>query len=177
MPCYYIIAPSEASANLARYDGVRYGHRTKEKVESLDDMYEKTRAEGFGQEVKRRILIGTYALSAGYYDAYYLKALRVRKLISDDFSKAFESVDAILTPVAPSSAFGIDDVLTPVEMYLNDVFTIPTSMAGLPAISVPAAYDSKGLPLGMQIIGKAFDEETVIRVADALERNLKLNGK
>ena len=167
---YYIVAPAEASANLARYDGVRYSHRTAENVTSLDDMYQKTRAEGFGEEVRRRILVGTYVLSAGYYDAYYTKAQKVRTLISNDFKTAFETVDAILTPTAPTTAFAVEDALTPVEMYMGDVFTIPTSMAGLPGISVPVAKAENGLPIGMQLIGKAFDEETVIKVADALER-------
>ncbi|MCV6599479.1 MAG: Asp-tRNA(Asn)/Glu-tRNA(Gln) amidotransferase subunit GatA [Alphaproteobacteria bacterium] len=167
---YYIVAPAEASANLARYDGVRYGHRTEEKVSSLDDMYAKTRAEGFGEEVRRRILVGTYVLSAGYYDAYYTKAQKVRTLISQDFKEAFEKVDAILTPVTPTTAYAIEDELSPVEMYMGDVFTIPTSMAGLPGISVPVAKAENGLPIGVQLIGKAFDEETVIKVADALER-------
>ena len=167
---YYIVAPAEASANLSRYDGVRYGHRTAEDVSSLDDMYSKTRAEGFGEEVRRRILVGAYVLSAGYYDAYYTKAQRVRTLISNDFKKVFETVDAILTPVAPTTAFALEDELSSVEMFLGDVFTIPTSMAGLPGISVPVAKAENGLPIGMQLIGKAFDEETVIKVADALER-------
>jgi aspartyl-tRNA(Asn)/glutamyl-tRNA(Gln) amidotransferase subunit A len=167
---YYIVAPAEASANLARYDGVRYGHRTEEKVSSLDDMYAKTRAEGFGEEVRRRILVGTYVLSAGYYDAYYTKAQKVRTLISQDFKEAFEKVDAILTPVTPTTAYAIEDELSPVEMYMGDVFTIPTSMAGLPGISVPVGKAENGLPIGVQLIGKAFDEETVIKVADALER-------
>jgi aspartyl-tRNA(Asn)/glutamyl-tRNA(Gln) amidotransferase subunit A len=169
LPCYYIVAPAEASSNLARYDGVRYGLRVP--GESLDDMYRNTRAEGFGREVKRRVLIGTYVLSAGYYDAYYLKAQKVRSLIARDFTQAFEKVDAILTPTAPSAAFAIgekeDD---PIAMYLNDVFTVPTSMAGLPAISVPAGLDGQGLPLGLQLITKAFDEATLFRVATALER-------
>ncbi len=166
---YYIIAPAEASSNLARYDGVRYGFRAPE-AKSLEELYEKTRAQGFGDEVKRRILIGTYVLSAGYYDAYYKKAQRVRWLIRQDFVNAFEKVDAILTPTAPSAAFEIGkNVDDPVAMYLNDVFTVPTSMAGLPAISIPAALSKDGLPLGLQIIGKAFDEEMVFRVAGTLE--------
>jgi aspartyl-tRNA(Asn)/glutamyl-tRNA(Gln) amidotransferase subunit A len=169
LPAYYIIAPAEASSNLARYDGVKYGLRVP--GDSLDDMYERTRGEGFGAEVRRRVLIGTYVLSAGYYDAYYLKAQKVRHLIARDFAAAFDKVDCLLTPTAPSAAFAIgehgDD---PVAMYLNDVFTIPANLAGLPAISVPAGLSAEGLPLGLQVIGRAFDEETVLRVGDALER-------
>jgi aspartyl-tRNA(Asn)/glutamyl-tRNA(Gln) amidotransferase subunit A len=168
LPAYYIIAPAEASSNLARYDGVRYGLRVK--GETLDEMYARTRGEGFGAEVKRRILIGTYVLSAGYYDAYYLKAQRVRSLIKRDFDQAFETVDTILTPTAPSDAFAIgenDD--DPIKMYLNDVFTVPSSLAGLPAISVPVGLSEHGLPLGLQLIGKLFDEETVFRAAGVLE--------
>ena len=168
LPAYYIIAPAEASSNLARYDGVRFGLRVE--GDSLDEMYELTRAAGFGAEVRRRVLIGTYALSAGYYDAYYLKAQRVRTLIARDFADAFERVDCILTPTAPSPAFAIgekgDD---PIGMYLNDVFTVPANLAGLPAISVPAGLSGDGLPLGLQIIGRAFDEEMVLRVAGVLE--------
>ncbi|MGB0920887.1 MAG: Asp-tRNA(Asn)/Glu-tRNA(Gln) amidotransferase subunit GatA [Alphaproteobacteria bacterium] len=168
LPAYYIVAPAEASSNLARYDGVRYGLRVE--GEDLIDMYERTRAEGFGDEVKRRILIGTYVLSAGYYDAYYTKAQQIRTLITQDFTQAFEKVDAILTPTTPSSAFAIgsksDD---PVEMYLNDVFTVPANLAGLPGLSLPAALDKKGLPLGLQVIGKSFDEETVVSLGAALE--------
>ena len=168
LPAYYIIAPAEASSNLARYDGVRYGLRLE--GETLDEMYARTRGEGFGAEVKRRILIGTYVLSAGYYDAYYLKAQRVRSLIKRDFDQAFETVDTILTPTAPSDAFAIgenDD--DPIKMYLNDVFTVPSSLAGLPAISVPVGLSEHGLPLGLQLIGKLFDEETVFRAAGVLE--------
>ena len=167
---YYIVAPAECSSNLARYDGVRYGLRVGAD-EGLTAMYEKTRAAGFGAEVKRRIMIGTYVLSAGYYDAYYKKAQKVRWLIADDFNKAFEKVDAILTPTAPSAAFGFDyKPSDPVEMYLNDVFTVPTSLAGLPGISIPGGVNKDGLPLGLQLIGKAFDEETVLNVAYALEQ-------
>lgn len=176
LPTYYIIAPAECSSNLARYDGVRYGHRVEGK--SLDEMYENTRGEGFGDEVKRRIMIGTYALSAGYYDAYYIKAQKVRRLIAQDFEKAYEQCDIILTPTAPSAAFAIgqneDD---PIKMYLNDVFTVPASLAGLPGISVPAGLDAKGLPLGLQIIGKAWDEETVLKSAYALERAVNFTAK
>jgi len=165
---YYIIAPAEASSNLARYDGVRFGLRVD--GDSLDEMYELTRAAGFGAEVRRRVLIGTYVLSAGYYDAYYLKAQRVRTLIARDFTEAFERVDCILTPTAPSAAFIIgENTDDPIAMYLNDVFTVPANLAGLPAISVPAGLSGDGLPLGLQITGRAFDEETVLRVAQILE--------
>ncbi len=168
LPAYYIVAPAEASSNLARYDGMRYGLRVAGK--DLIDTYEKSRSAGFGAEVKRRILIGTYVLSAGYYDAYYLRAQRVRTLIANDFRAAFEKVDAILTPATPSPAFAIgernDD---PIGMFLNDVFTVPANLAGLPGISVPAGLSDDGLPLGLQLIGKAFDEETVLRVAGVLE--------
>ncbi len=168
LPTYYIIAPAEASANLARYDGVRYGLRID--GENLDDMYAKTRKEGFGEEVQKRIMIGTYVLSAGFYDAYYIRAQKVRRLIKEDFEKAFEKVDAILTPTAPTAAFSVDNAPTDaVTMYLNDVFTVPTSLAGLPAISVPSGLNNNGLPLGLQIIGRAFDEINLLRVAKALE--------
>lgn len=170
LPAYYIIAPAEASSNLARYDGVRYGHRTKEKITSLDDMYEKTRAEGFGTEVKRRILIGTYVLSHGYYDAYYKKAQRIRTLISRDFQKAFEQVDVILTPTTPSPAFAIGEKMDPVTMYMNDVFTVPASLAGLPGLSVPCGFSDDGLPLGLQLLGNAFDEQSVLNTALAIEQ-------
>ncbi|MDE3060352.1 MAG: aspartyl/glutamyl-tRNA amidotransferase subunit A, partial [Pseudomonadota bacterium] len=174
---YYIVAPAECSSNLARYDGVRYGLRVGAE-EGLTAMYEKTRAAGFGAEVKRRIMIGTYVLSAGYYDAYYKKAQRVRWLIAEDFRKAFEQVDAILTPTAPSAAFGFDyKPSDPVEMYLNDVFTVPTSLAGLPGISIPGALNKNGLPLGLQLIGKAFDEQTVLNVAYALEQAVGFEAK
>jgi aspartyl-tRNA(Asn)/glutamyl-tRNA(Gln) amidotransferase subunit A len=169
LPAYYIIALAEASSNLARYDGVRFGLRVE--GDSLEEMYELTRAAGFGAEVRRRVLIGTYVLSAGYYDAYYLKAQRVRTLIARDFAAAFEGVDCILTPTAPSAAFAIGEKSgDPVEMYLNDVFTVPANLAGVPAISVPAGLSGDGLPLGLQITGRAFDEETVLRAADVLER-------
>ncbi|HZS82041.1 MAG TPA: Asp-tRNA(Asn)/Glu-tRNA(Gln) amidotransferase subunit GatA [Stellaceae bacterium] len=168
LPAYYIVAPAEASSNLARYDGVRFGLRVDGK--SLEEMYELTRAAGFGAEVRRRVLIGTYVLSAGYYDAYYVKAQRVRTLIARDFAEAFKMVDCILTPTAPSSAFAIGEKSDdPIAMYLNDVFTVPADLAGIPAISVPAGLDESGLPLGLQIIGRAFDEETVFRVAGVLE--------
>jgi aspartyl-tRNA(Asn)/glutamyl-tRNA(Gln) amidotransferase subunit A len=172
LPAYYIVAPAEASSNLARYDGVRYGLRVEGK--DIIDMYEKTRAAGFGKEVKRRILIGTYVLSAGYYDAYYLRAQKVRTLIKRDFEEAFNAgVDAILTPATPSSAFGIADqelANDPVKMYLNDIFTVTVNMAGLPGIAVPAGLDHKGLPLGLQLIGRAFDEETLFQTAYVIEQ-------
>jgi aspartyl-tRNA(Asn)/glutamyl-tRNA(Gln) amidotransferase subunit A len=169
LPAYYIIAPAEASANLARYDGVRFGLRVPGAT--LDEMYANTRAEGFGAEVKRRILIGTYVLSHGYYDAYYLKAQRIRALIAADFAAAFERIDVILTPTAPSPAFAVgENTQDPVAMYLNDVFTVPVNLAGLPGLSVPAGLSSDGLPLGLQLIGRAFDEETVLRVGGVLER-------
>ena len=169
---YYIIAPAECSSNLARYDGVRYGHRTAEQNLSLEAMYEKTRNEGFGEEVKTRIMTGTYVLSAGYYDAYYRKAQQVRSLILQDFKNAFEKVDAILTPVAPSAAFSISNAKTQdaLTMYLNDIFTIPASLAGMPAISVPLGFDKDGLPLGLQIIGNHFDEQTILDIALNLEK-------
>ncbi len=168
LPAYYIIAPAEASSNLARYDGVRFGLRVE--GDSLEDLYELTRAQGFGAEVRRRVLIGTYALSAGYYDAYYLKAQRVRALVARDFAQAFERVDAILAPVAPSAAFAIDEQSDdPIAMYLNDVFTVPVNLAGLPAIAVPAGLSADGLPLGLQVIGRAFDEASVLRIGAALE--------
>ncbi len=166
---YYIIAPAECSSNLARYDGVRFGLRVEGK--SLDEMYANTRAEGFGAEVKRRILIGTYVLSHGYYDAYYIKAQKVRRLIAEDFANAFKTVDVILTPTAPTAAFALGEKTDdPVTMWLNDIFTIPTSMAGLPGLSLPAGLDGEGLPLGLQLIGRPFDEETVLKVADVMEK-------
>ena len=175
LPTYYIVAPAEASANLARYDGVRFGLRVE--GDNLDDMYAKTRAAGFGDEVKRRILIGTYALSAGYYDAYYLKAQKVRQLIYQDFVSAFENVDAILTPTAPSPAFPIGEKSDdPVSMYLNDVFTVPASLAGIPGISVPAGLSNDGLPLGLQLLTKRWDEETLFRVAGVLEQAAGFTG-
>ncbi|MCZ6604529.1 MAG: Asp-tRNA(Asn)/Glu-tRNA(Gln) amidotransferase subunit GatA [Alphaproteobacteria bacterium] len=175
LPCYYIVAPAEASSNLARYDGVRYGLR----VDGNDfiEAYEKTRAEGFGSEVQRRIMIGTYVLSSGYYDAYYLKAQKVRTRIADDFRSAFDHCDAVLTPTAPSSAFAIGEKMDdPIAMYLNDIFTVPASMAGLPAISVPAGLDEQGLPLGLHVIGRAFDEARLFTVARALEEAADFAG-
>jgi aspartyl-tRNA(Asn)/glutamyl-tRNA(Gln) amidotransferase subunit A len=169
LAAYYIIAPAEASSNLARYDGVKYGLRVP--GDSLDDMYELTRAAGFGAEVRRRVLIGTYVLSAGYYDAYYLKAQKVRTLIARDFAAAFDKVDCLLTPVAPSAAFAIGEKSDdPIAMYLNDVFTVPANLAGLPAVSVPAGLSADGLPLGLQVIGRAFDEVMVLRVGEVIER-------
>ncbi|MBT5194135.1 MAG: Asp-tRNA(Asn)/Glu-tRNA(Gln) amidotransferase subunit GatA [Rhodospirillaceae bacterium] len=168
LPAYYIVAPAEASSNLARYDGVRFGLR--ESGEDLTEMYENTRAAGFGAEVRRRVLIGTYVLSAGYYDAYYLKAQKIRRLIAQDFQEVYEDVDAILTPSAPSAAFPFGDKSDdPIAMYLNDVFTVPANLAGLPGISVPAGLSGDGLPLGLQILAPAFDEETMFRVAGVVE--------
>ena len=175
LPTYYIVAPAEASSNLARYDGVKYGFRSK--GENLIDMYEKTRSEGFGNEVKRRIMIGTYVLSSGYYDAYYLKAQKVRRLIKNDFDEAYKKVDAILTPSTPSSSFKIGEKKDdPVSMYLNDIFTVPVNLAGLPAISIPAGIDSKGYPLGLQIIGKAFDEQNILNIAFSMEQQIKFKN-
>jgi aspartyl-tRNA(Asn)/glutamyl-tRNA(Gln) amidotransferase subunit A len=168
LPTYYIIAPAEASSNLARYDGVRYGLRV-EGVKTLDDMYAATRAAGFGAEVKRRIMIGTYVLSAGFYDAYFNKAQRVRTLIKQDFRKAFEQCDLILTPTAPSAAFGIGETTDPLAMYLNDVFAVPASLAGLPAMSVPGGLDKQGLPLGLHLIGNELDEQGVLNAGLAIE--------
>ncbi|MGH6632471.1 Asp-tRNA(Asn)/Glu-tRNA(Gln) amidotransferase subunit GatA [Sphingopyxis sp.] len=170
LPAYYIIAPAEASSNLARYDGVRYGLRDLPTGAGLQDMYAATRADGFGPEVKRRIMIGTYVLSAGFYDAYYTQAQKVRTLIARDFDAAFASCDVILAPTAPSAAFGLGEKMAdPLAMYLNDVFAVPASLAGLPAMSVPAALNREGLPLGLQIIGKAFDEQGVLNAGLAIE--------
>ena len=175
LPTYYIVAPAEASSNLARYDGVKYGFRSK--GENLIDMYEKTRSEGFGDEVKRRIMIGTYVLSSGYYDAYYLKAQKVRRLIKNDFDEAYKMVDAILTPSTPSSAFKIGEKTNdPVSMYLNDIFTVPINLAGLPAISIPAGHDKSGYPLGLQVIGKAFDEQNILNIAYSIEKNINFKN-
>jgi aspartyl-tRNA(Asn)/glutamyl-tRNA(Gln) amidotransferase subunit A len=167
LPAYYIVAPAEASSNLARYDGVRYGLR--EKGDDVISMYENTRAKGFGREVQRRIMIGTYVLSAGYYDAYYVKAQKIRTLIKRDFDRAWEKVDVILTPATPSAAFAPGEITDPVQMYLNDVFTVTVNMAGLPGIAVPAGLDSGGLPLALQLIGKPFDESTLFRTAHVIE--------
>jgi len=181
LPVYYVLAPAEASSNLARYDGVRYGHRAKLKVnDNIDEMYSKTRAEGFGKEVQRRIMIGTYVLSAGFYDAYYRKAQRVRTLIKRDFDKVFDDgVDAILTPTTPSSAFPLGEMNSknPIEMYLNDIFTVTVNLAGLPGISVPAGIDVDGMPLGLQLIGKPWDEGELLNTAFVLEKALKFSDK
>ncbi len=176
LPTYYIIAPAEASSNLARYDGVRFGLRVPGN--SLDEMYEATRAAGFGAEVRRRILIGTYVLSAGYYDAYYLKAQRVRALIARDFKEAFERCDVVLTPTAPSAAFAIgENTDDPIAMYLNDVFTVTVNLAGLPGISVPGGLSTEGLPLGLQLIGRPFDEPTLFRFAEAIEQAARFTAR
>ncbi len=176
LPTYYIVAPAEASSNLARYDGVKYGFRAN--GENLIDMYEKTRSEGFGAEVQRRIMIGTYVLSSGYYDAYYLKAQKVRKLIKNDFDEAYKKVDAIITPSTPSSAFKIGEKKDdPVSMYLNDIFTVPVNLAGLPAISIPAGHDASGYPLGLQIIGKVFKEQEILNIAYAMEEKISFKNK
>ena len=178
LPAYYIIAPAEASSNLARYDGVRYGLRDLPDGAGLQDMYAATRADGFGPEVKRRIMIGTYVLSAGFYDAYYTQAQKVRTLISRDFTAAFETCDVILAPTAPSAAFGLGEkTADPLSMYLNDVFAVPASLAGLPAMSVPAALNREGLPLGLQIIGKAFDEQGVLNAGLAIEERAGFNAR
>ena len=177
LPAYYIVAPAEASSNLARYDGVRYGHRAA-NIRDLIELYEKSRAEGFGREVQRRIMIGTYVLSHGYYDAYYLKAQKVRTLIARDFAAAFRACDVLLTPATPSAAFAIgaksDD---PVAMYLNDVFTVTVNLAGLPGLCVPGGLSADGLPLGLQLIGKAFDEATLLRAGRALELAANFTAK
>jgi aspartyl-tRNA(Asn)/glutamyl-tRNA(Gln) amidotransferase subunit A len=168
--CYYVIAPAEASSNLARYDGVKYGYRTA-NPEDLMDMYCTSRAEGFGEEVKRRIMLGTYALSAGYYEAYYRKAMQVRTLIKEDFDKAFERVDLIATPVAPTAAFGLGEKLgDPLQMYLSDIFTISVNLAGLPGLAMPCGFSSEGLPIGLQLIGRPFEEGTIFRAAYTFER-------
>ena len=167
LPAYYIVAPAEASSNLARYDGVRYGLRVP--GDDIVDMYEKSRAAGFGREVQRRILIGTYVLSAGYYDAYYVRAQKVRTLIKNDFDKAWDKVDVVLTPATPSPAFAPGEITDPVQMYLNDIFTVTVNMAGLPGIAVPAGLSADGLPLGLQLIGKPFGEETLFQAAAAIE--------
>ena len=169
LAAYYLIGPAEASSNLARYDGVKYGLRLP-GARDIVEMESRTRAAGFGKEVKRRIMLGTYALSAGYYDAYYGQALRVRTLVARDFQQAFQTVDAIVAPTTPGVAFKIGEKEDPLQMYLNDVFTIPTSLAGLPGVSLPAGFTLAGLPIGLQVIGKAYDEATVLRVAHAYER-------
>ena len=170
LPCYYIIAPAEASANLARYDGVKFGYRAEGPFKDLNDMYCKTRGEGFGKEVKRRLLIGTYVLSSGYYDAYYIHAQKVRRKIAEDFDSAFKHVDVILSPTAPSDAFVLGEKKEdPINMYLNDVFTVPSSLAGLPAISIPAGLSKNNKPLGLQLISNKFTEDTLLKTAFALE--------
>ena len=173
LPAYYVIAPAEASSNLARYDGVRYGHRAKlSQGDGITEMYEKTRAEGFGDEVQRRIMIGTYVLSAGFYDAYYNRARRVRTLIKRDFEQVFaDGIDAILTPATPSAAFGLGEMADadPVQMYLNDIFTVTVNLAGLPGIAVPTGTDRQGLPLGLQLIGRPWEEGELLNTAYALE--------
>ena len=174
LPCYYIIAPAEASSNLARYDGVKFTHRVD--AENIIDMYEETRSQGFGDEVKRRIMIGTYVLSSGYYDAYYLKAQKVRAMISRDFKEVFSKVDAIYGPSTPSTAFELGDKKKdPLEMYLNDVFTVPVNLAGLPAMSVPVGLDKENLPIGMQLIGNSFDEESILSIASCIEKSAKFD--
>jgi len=174
---YYIIAPCEASSNLARFDGVKYGFRTKE-TQDLLDMYQETRWQGFGAEVKRRIMLGTYALSAGYYDAYYLKASRVRTLIRDDFEKAFEKCDVIMMPTAPTPAFKLGEkVDDPLQMYLSDIFTIPCNLAGIPGLSLPCGFTEGGLPIGLQILGNHFQEEKILRAAYAFERNTEYHKR
>ena len=181
LPAYYVIAPAEASSNLARYDGVRFGHRAKLAAgDGITEMYEKTRAEGFGAEVQRRVMVGTYVLSAGFYDAYYNRARRVRALIKKDFDDVFSAgVDAILTPSTPTAAFGLGEMVDadPIQMYLFDVFTVTVNLAGLPAISVPAGLDSKGLPLGLQLIGRPWEEGDLLNSAFALEKALEFNFK
>jgi aspartyl-tRNA(Asn)/glutamyl-tRNA(Gln) amidotransferase subunit A len=175
LPAYYIVAPAEASSNLARYDGVRYGLRVK--GDDVISMYENTRAKGFGREVQRRIMIGTYVLSAGYYDAYYVKAQKIRTLIKRDFEEAWKKVDIILTPATPNAAFAPGEITDPVQMYLNDIFTVTVNMAGLPGIAVPAGLDSGGLPLALQLIGKPFDESTLFRVAHVIEATAQFKAR
>jgi aspartyl-tRNA(Asn)/glutamyl-tRNA(Gln) amidotransferase subunit A len=181
LPVYYVIAPAEASSNLARYDGVRYGRRAEiSGNEGIREMYERTRAEGFGAEVKRRVMIGAYVLSAGYYDAYYLRAQKVRTLIRRDFEAVFaDGVDAILTPATPSAAFALGEIgdEDPVRMYLNDVFTVPVNLAGLPGISVPAGLDGQGLPLGLQLIGRPWEEAALLDAAYAIERAFSFDAR
>ncbi|HYN00295.1 MAG TPA: Asp-tRNA(Asn)/Glu-tRNA(Gln) amidotransferase subunit GatA, partial [Aestuariivirgaceae bacterium] len=175
LPAYYIVAPAEASSNLARYDGVRYGLR--ERGDDVISMYENTRAKGFGREVQRRIMIGTYVLSAGYYDAYYVKAQKIRTLIKRDFDEAWKKVDVILTPATPNAAFAPGDITDPVQMYLNDIFTVTVNMAGLPGIAIPAGLDHAGLPLALQLIGKPFDEATLFRTAHVMERAAQFTAR
>jgi aspartyl-tRNA(Asn)/glutamyl-tRNA(Gln) amidotransferase subunit A len=170
IPTYYIVATAEASSNLARFDGVRYGYRTRD-AHTLSEMYRRTRDQGFGREVKRRIMLGTYALSAGYYDAYYLKAQRVRTLLARDFEEAFKKVDAIVTPTSPTAAFKLGEKMDdPLSMYLADIFTVTADLAGIPGISVPCGETKENLPVGLQILGKHFDEATILRIAHAYEQ-------
>ncbi len=177
MPTYYILAPAEASSNLARYDGVRYGYRTKDPKD-LIEMYTQTRSEGFGSEVKRRIMLGTYVLSSGYYDAYYIKAQKVRTLIQNDFLEAFKKFDVLLTPVTPSPAFKLGEKADdPLEMYLSDIFTININLAGLPGMSLPCGFTKTGLPIGMQLIAKHFAEEKIFRAAYAYEQSTDWHQK
>ena len=167
---YYILATAEASSNLARYDGARYGYRSH-NVKDLSDMYTKSRSEGFGAEVKRRIMLGTYVLSSGYYDAHYLKAQKVRRLIQKDFFDAFKKVDCLITPISPTTAFKFGEKADdPLQMYLSDVYTVSANLAGIPGISVPAGFDRQNLPIGLQLLGKQFDESTLLKVADLLEQ-------
>lgn len=176
LPTYYIIAPAEASSNLARYDGIRYGMRVE--GENLTDLYELTRGEGFGNEVQRRIIIGTYVLSAGYYDAYFIKAQQVRRLIKQDFDQVFQNVDCILTPTTPTAAFSLDNPPTdPVEMYMNDVLAVPANLAGLPALSLPGGLTKDGLPLGLQLVGKSLDEATILNAAQVIEAAANFQGQ
>ena len=181
LPAYYVIAPAEASSNLARYDGVRYGRRAAlSSGDGINEMYERTRAEGFGSEVKRRVMIGTYVLSAGFYDAYYNRARRVRALIKEDFDKVFSTgIDAILTPTTPSAAFGLGEMsdADPVQMYLNDVFTVTVNLAGLPGVSVPTGFDKSGLPLGLQVIGRPWEEADMLNIAYSLEQSADFSAK
>lgn len=181
LPAYYVIAPAEASSNLARYDGVRYGRRAAlSSGDGINEMYERTRAEGFGSEVKRRVMIGTYVLSAGFYDAYYNRARRVRALIKEDFDKVFSTgIDAILTPTTPSAAFGLGEMsdVDPVQMYLNDVFTVTVNLAGLPGVSVPTGFDKSGLPLGLQVIGRPWEEADMLNIAYSLEQSADFSAK
>jgi aspartyl-tRNA(Asn)/glutamyl-tRNA(Gln) amidotransferase subunit A len=177
VPAYYVLAPAEASSNLARYDGVKYGYRADNPTD-LADMYNRSRWEGFGMEVKRRIMLGTYALSSGYYDAYYLKAQKVRTLIAKDFADAFETVDVIATPTSPTGAFGIGEKTDdPLTMYLSDIFTINCNLAGIPGLSVPCGFDTAGLPVGLQLLGRNFDEKTLLRVARGVEKDAGVLGR
>jgi aspartyl-tRNA(Asn)/glutamyl-tRNA(Gln) amidotransferase subunit A len=167
---YYVLSTAEASSNLSRFDGVRYGRRARGTTE-LEEVYVRSRSEGFGAEVKRRIMLGTYALSAGYYDAYYRKAQQVRRLVREDFDRAFASADVLVTPTTPTTAFRLGERTSdPLEMYLSDVYTVSANLAGIPGISVPCGKDSRGLPIGVQVLGKHFTEATVLRVADFIER-------